>query len=142
MRMRWTNPITPASAGLAASRYGATTPALLAWFRTFNADREYGDQIKPFNFLLAFHARPELALTDGRQWTPKRRRPGKPSPVRPVAPFNRGVGQAAKTALGPRNREEGRARPMPIEVPQQRARGQRTARCDGMSSPSDPSHRQ
>ena len=38
----------------AASRYGATTPKLLSWFRQHNAGRAYADQVKPSNFLLAF----------------------------------------------------------------------------------------
>jgi hypothetical protein len=91
--------------GPAASRYGATTPALLAWFKAFNADREYGEQAKPFNFLLAFQARPQLTLADGEGWKPKRGRPRKPSPMRPVAPFSRNVGEAAKIAF---DRESGK----------------------------------
>jgi len=83
----------------AASRYGATTPALLAWFKTFNSGREYGEQAKPFNFLLAFQARPQLTLADGEKWKPKRGRPRKASPMRPVAPFSRNVGEAAKIAF-------------------------------------------
>jgi hypothetical protein len=50
----------------AASRYGATTPTLLAWFNTFNSGREYGDQVKPFNFLLALSG-PPAAGPDGRR---------------------------------------------------------------------------
>ena len=34
----------------AVSRYGATTPKLLGWFKQLNSGREYGDQVKPFNF--------------------------------------------------------------------------------------------
>ena len=90
----------------AASRYGATTPALLAWFKTFNAGREYGEQAKPFNFLLAFQARQQLTLPDGEEWKPKRGRPRKAYPVRPVAPFSRNVGEAAKIAF---DRETGKA---------------------------------
>jgi hypothetical protein len=32
-----------------ASRYGATTPKLLRWFKTFNQNRVFRDQVKPFN---------------------------------------------------------------------------------------------
>ena len=35
----------------AASRYGATTPNLLGWFKKHNVDRSYDDQVKPSNFL-------------------------------------------------------------------------------------------
>ena len=38
----------------AASRYAASTSALLHWFDKFNADRPYPDQVKAFNFMLAF----------------------------------------------------------------------------------------
>lgn len=50
------------------SRYGATTPALLKWFTTFNRERDYPDQVKPFNFLSAFHARPQFELSEAKQW--------------------------------------------------------------------------
>jgi hypothetical protein len=38
----------------AVSRYAATTPSLLNWFRRYNAGRAYADQVKPFNFLLMY----------------------------------------------------------------------------------------
>jgi DNA-binding phage protein len=38
----------------ARSRYGATTPALLRWFRHFNQEKLLCDQVKPFNFMSAF----------------------------------------------------------------------------------------
>jgi hypothetical protein len=40
----------------AVSRYGATTPAILRWFEKYNRDRPYGEQVRPFGFLLAFQA--------------------------------------------------------------------------------------
>jgi len=83
----------------AVSRYGATTPKLLCWFKQLNSGREYGDQVKPFNFLIAFQSRQHLAETDCEPWTPKRGRPPKSSPVRPVAPFSRNLSEAAKTAF-------------------------------------------
>ena len=43
----------------AASRYAATTPHLLRWYDAFNGGREYGDQVRPFNFLTVFQARRE-----------------------------------------------------------------------------------
>ena len=64
----------------AVSRYGATTPKLLGWFKLHNSGREYGDQVKPHNFLIAFQGRQDLTETDGEPWTPKRGRPRKPSP--------------------------------------------------------------
>lgn len=38
----------------ARSRYGATTPALLRWFRHFNRGKPLSEQVKPFNFMCAF----------------------------------------------------------------------------------------
>ena len=64
----------------AASRYGATTPKLLRWFKTYNQNRLYRDQVKPFNFLLAFQASPTCLDDDN----------GKP-----IAPYNSASMQAA-----------------------------------------------
>jgi hypothetical protein len=83
----------------AVSRYGATTPKLLGWFKQLNSGREYGDQVKPFNFLIALQSRQKLTETDGEPWTPQRGRPRKPSPIRPVAPFSRNICEAAETAF-------------------------------------------
>lgn len=47
----------PAFSNPAVSRYAATTPELLRWFKTYNADRAYPDQLKPFNFLSAPQAK-------------------------------------------------------------------------------------
>ena len=91
--------------GPAVSRYGATTPKLLSWFKQLNSGRGYGDQVKPFNFLIAFQGRPHLALTDSEICTPKRGRPQKPSPIRPVASFSRNIGEAAEVAF---DRETGK----------------------------------
>ncbi len=90
----------------AVSRYGATTPALLKWFEAFNAGREYPDQVKPFNFLNSFHARPQFELPDAEQWAkPKRGRPRKQLDLKPIAAFNRNIGEAAKGAF---DRETGK----------------------------------
>jgi DNA polymerase type B, organellar and viral len=90
----------------AVSRYGATTPALLKWFAGFNRDRAYADQVKPFNFLSAFHAQPKFELSDDEQWTaPKRGRPRKQLDVKPIASFNRNIRDAAKSAF---DRETGK----------------------------------
>jgi hypothetical protein len=91
----------------AASRYGATTPALLQWFKTFNHERPYTDQVKPFNFLNAFQARLQLGLSDADQSAiSKRGRPQKQSAIRPVAPFDKDMGKAAQFAF---DRETGKA---------------------------------
>ncbi len=74
----------------AASRYGATTPKLLRWFKTYNQNRLYKDQVKPFNFLLAFQVSPSLlGVDDGR----------------PIAPYNSDSTQAARNCF---DRETGK----------------------------------
>jgi DNA polymerase family B len=91
----------------APSRYGATTPALLQWFKTFNHKRAYADQVKPFNFLNAFQARLQLGLSDADQSAiSKRGRPRKQSAIRPVAPFDKDMRKAAQFAF---DRETGNA---------------------------------
>ncbi len=45
----------------AVSRYAATTPNLLRWFRTYNEDKPYREQVRPFGFLLSFQPHPTLA---------------------------------------------------------------------------------
>jgi hypothetical protein len=76
----------------AASRYAATTPELLGWFRTWNEDRPYVDCVRPFNFLLAFQATPfhgsegeRVALLAASS---RRGRPRRSIPPKPVAPFD------------------------------------------------------
>ena len=83
----------------AVSRYGATTPKLLGWFKQLNSGREYGDQVKPFNFLIALQSRQKLTEMGGEPWTPQRGRPRKPSRIRPVAPFSRNISEAAEAAF-------------------------------------------
>lgn len=55
----------------AVSRYGATTPQLERWFAAHNADKAYPDRVRPFNFLLAMQAKPQLKA------------------IKPVAPYNK-----------------------------------------------------
>ena len=90
----------------AASRYGATTPKLLRWFKKFNQNRSYRDQVKPFNFLRAFQNKPRLRLSEDEENTvvKKGRRP-KPHPLKPVAPFNKDVIKASRDAF---DRETGK----------------------------------
>jgi hypothetical protein len=40
----------------AIGRYAATTPGLLSWFDTYNRNRPYTDQVRPFGFMTALHA--------------------------------------------------------------------------------------
>ena len=90
----------------AASRYGATSPDLLRWFKTFNEGRPYRDQVKPFNFLLSFQAKPSFEGGDlivlGR---PKRGRRPKQHTPKPIAPFSKDLDEASRNAF---DRETGR----------------------------------
>jgi len=90
----------------AASRYGATTPKLLRWFKTFNENRTYRDQVKPFNFLLSFHGRLRLALSEGEANAVARkgRRP-KARDAKPIANFNKDVVKASRDVF---DRETGK----------------------------------
>jgi hypothetical protein len=93
----------------AASRYSATTPALLRWFKSYNCKRPYADQVKPFNFLIAFHARPQLELPGDEQFElGKRGRKRKLTHAKPVAPYDKDIAKAAQHAF---DRDTGRATP-------------------------------
>jgi hypothetical protein len=39
----------------AIGRYAATTPSLLRWFDTYNQNRPYAEQVRPFGFMTALH---------------------------------------------------------------------------------------
>lgn len=54
----------------ALTRVSATGPGVLKWFKGFNADKDFIDQIKPANFLLLAH-----------------RDPLDPNPALPIAPY-------------------------------------------------------
>lgn len=92
----------PALGRPAASRYGATSPRLLKWFKPWNSGRGYANQVKPFNFLISFQARngvwgdfrsSEVAEMPGRG------RPRKPKELSPVAPFHTDTADAATRAF-------------------------------------------
>jgi len=86
-----------ALAGPAASRYAATTPNILRWFKTYNKGCEYRDQVRPFNFMLAFQAVPlafhgvDVSNADLSRKGPKKKRPL----PRPVAPYDKNISNAA-----------------------------------------------
>lgn len=75
----------------ARSRYGATRPAVLNWFKRFNEGRSYAEQVKPFNFLLTFFTRrqEDIASEDPtHEFDPKL------DEIRPVAPYEKDSGKA------------------------------------------------
>jgi hypothetical protein len=91
----------------AASRYGATSPDLLRWFKTFNEARDYRAQVKPFNFLLAFQAKSAFAdqgkIVLGR---PKRGRKPKQLTPKPIAPFSKNLDEASRNAFDRETRRQ------------------------------------
>ncbi|MHA6732301.1 hypothetical protein, partial [Devosia sp. A369] len=89
----------------AISRYGATSPRLLAWFKRYNQNRIYADQVKPFGFLLALLAGQIAAGEEILQQKPTGRERS-PKPIKPIAPFNLDPAVAASTAF---DRETGNA---------------------------------
>jgi len=92
----------PALQAPAMSRYAATTPDILNWFKTYNADRPYCSQVKPFNFLSAFQETScsDLSFIDEIEPTAKaRRRKGAKQTLRPIAPYNPDPREAAKACF-------------------------------------------
>jgi hypothetical protein len=70
----------------ARSRYSATRPAVLNWFKRYNEGRPYAEQVKPFNFLLTFFLRRQEDLTTEdatHGFDPKL------DEIRPVAPYEK-----------------------------------------------------
>jgi hypothetical protein len=90
----------------AISRYSATTPELLRWFKTYNADRSYRDQVKPFGFLLSMTQK--FAIDEPSVATHTRGRPRKPRGLKPIAPFDRAHEKAVALAF---DRETGKPIP-------------------------------
>lgn len=84
----------PAMMGPSRSRYAATSPDLLRWFKAYNEGRGYREQVKPFSFMLSY----SVGFTDkndGIVSAPRRGRPKKIAPVKPIAPFDRDGAKAA-----------------------------------------------
>lgn len=69
----------------AFSRYAATTPELLRWFKTWNAGRTFAEGVKPFGFMYALHARPAKGA--------------KAAKIFPIAPFDRDLRVAISRAF-------------------------------------------
>lgn len=78
----------------AVSRYAATTPDLLRWFKKYNLGKPYREQVRPFNFLLAYQAQPALGMstTDtnpNQPEKPKKRKANCQNLPRAVSPYDR-----------------------------------------------------
>ena len=76
----------PAMTRPAISRYAATSPDLLRWFKSYNAKRGYRDQVKPFGFLLSMNAAWGLA-DDGVIAHRAKGRRKNATATKPIAPF-------------------------------------------------------
>jgi hypothetical protein len=102
----------PALTEPAASRYAATTPELLSWFRKWNEDRPYRGRVKPFNFLLAFQARPfhrsEAECPALQPGVSRRGRPRRSCLPKPIAPFDSDLKRASAACF---DRETGKPVP-------------------------------
>jgi transcriptional regulator with XRE-family HTH domain len=70
----------------AVSRYSVTTPELLKLFDKYNEGRPPHDQVRPFNFLLAFQAKAE-PRSEIKEQDPIRRTPRQARMPHPVAPY-------------------------------------------------------
>lgn len=94
----------PSLAAPAVSRYGATTPELLRWFRRYNGKRSYRQQVKPFGFLYSLQA--TLPFAEEIIVAGAKNRQGSPKPVKPIALFDRDLRRAVETAF---DRDTGKA---------------------------------
>jgi hypothetical protein len=96
------------------SRYAATTAMLLRWFNTYNRGRAYREQVKPFNFLLSFQAKPSThmcafkdeAIESGHDNFRTRRGQQKVRSSHPVAPYDKDSRKAVPLCF---DRETGEA---------------------------------
>lgn len=89
----------PAMNAPVVSRYGATAPELLGWFKHHNANRLYRDQVKPFGFLLSLSAKRNWAAREIIAPEARKGRPRKVSAVKPIAPFSKDAATIAATAF-------------------------------------------
>lgn len=88
----------------AVSRYAATTPELLRWFKTYNRNKEYRRQVRPFGFMVAFPARhralgAKSAVFDDDGAKTRRNKRDEPDSPRVVAPFDPDPAIAASQAF-------------------------------------------
>ncbi len=68
----------------AVSRYAATTPHLLRWFKKYNAEKPYREQVKPFGFLLALQSH---FVASGKK------------ALRPASPYDKDLEKAAEVCF-------------------------------------------
>lgn len=83
----------------AISRYGATSPDLLRWFKGYNANRKYRDQVKPFGFLLSMSVKAFLASERIMDLASDKKRRPKAQPLKPAAAYEADHAKAAASAF-------------------------------------------
>jgi hypothetical protein len=93
----------------AASRYAATTPNLLNWFREYNEGCPYANRVRPFNFLLSLQAKSLMQSAAEDPYTAAGRTSERQAP-RPAAPFHKDVLEAARRAFDRKTKK-----PIPID---------------------------
>lgn len=90
----------PALSTPAISRYHATSPELLRWFKPYNAARAYRDQVKPFGFLLAMTEAFGLGFGGERIIaTPTKGRRKRAEKIKPIAPYDGDNAKAVESAF-------------------------------------------
>jgi hypothetical protein len=102
----------------AMSRYAATTPELLRWFKKYNRGRAYRDQVRPFGFICAFQATTDLndgliAAASDEAEPRKQRRTRRQSMLdapRVVSPFDTDPAHAAERAF-----DRNTGKPIPVD---------------------------
>lgn len=88
----------PALRRPAVSRYGATSPELLTWFKTYNLGKSYREQVKPFGFLLSLSAKDSASKESAVLATARGRRI-KLKPIKPVTTFDKDLAKAVGKAF-------------------------------------------
>ncbi|HXP73030.1 MAG TPA: helix-turn-helix transcriptional regulator, partial [Stellaceae bacterium] len=82
----------------AASRYAATTPHLLRWFKAYNEGKLRAKQVWPFNFMLAFQAKRLMEWEPEKEVAPRSRN-RLPDLPRAVAPYHKDISVAARNCF-------------------------------------------
>ena len=92
-------------AGPVASRYAATTPALLDWFKTHNRGKPYERRVRPFGFLLSLQSEKmeQIAHQDAEAQAWWRKYKSDPAAT---APFDVDPAKAAKQAFDRKRRDQ------------------------------------
>ena len=83
----------------AISRYGATSPDLLRWFKGYNANRKYRDKVKPFGFLLSMSVSPFALSEKIIDFAAETKRRPKARPLKPAAAYDTDHAKAAASAF-------------------------------------------